>query len=83
METERKFTLRISDEETKVLNRLKEKLGEKTDTAVIKKIIHNYEELNNRYNNLYEKYSRLEVSSKEKDKKVMNFVNALNELKNL
>ena len=83
MQLERKFTLRISDEETQALNRLKEELGEKTDTAVIKRIIHSYESLNNRYNDLMKKHKEMESSFREKDRKITNFVNALKDLDSL
>ena len=46
---ERRFTLRLGEQEILMLEKLKEIVGENTDTGVIRFIINHYSELNSRY----------------------------------
>lgn len=77
---ERKFTLRISTEETKLLQSIKELSGENTDTGAIRFMINNYVKLNERY--LMEKDNRksLQVEINKLKERVKNFVSAFKEL---
>lgn len=52
----RAFTIRLKEEENKMLDNLKKELDISTDNGVIKHLINSYLELNNRY--LAEKKSR-------------------------
>lgn len=77
---ERRFTLRLGEQEILMLERLKEIVGENTDTGVIRFIINHYSELNSRYLSLRKKYSLLENQYDSKVRSIGNFLTALKDL---
>ena len=77
---ERRFTLRLGEQEILMLEKLKEIVGENTDTGVIRFIINHYSELNSRYLSLRKKYSLLENQYDSKVRSIGNFLTALKDL---
>lgn len=75
------FTLRITAEESDQLDRIKQILGENTDTGAIRNLISSYEELSNRYNAEIAKNGRLDHNYRELKEKVDFFLSAFNNLK--
>lgn len=78
---ERRFTLRLGEQEILMLEKLKEIVGENTDTGVIRFIINHYSELNSRYLSLRKKYSLLENQYDSKVRSIGNFLTALKDWK--
>lgn len=76
----RQFTVRITDEESDKLVRIKKLTGEKTDMATIRFMINHYEELNKRYSDEIKRSSELSRRYEELFQKVKRFNIALKDL---
>jgi hypothetical protein len=79
----RSFTLRLTEDETQALGKLKKLLGNKTDTAIIRQIINSYESLYNELNKTGQDNSRLTAELSLLKKEVGAFLDAFNALKTI
>jgi hypothetical protein len=80
---ERSFTLRLSDRESDALKELKNILGNKTDTAIIRQVINSYKSLYNELNKTEQDNSRLTAELSLLKKEVGAFLDAFNALKTI
>ena len=77
----KKFTLRLSEHEVKILQEIKSESGIKTDSGAIKFVLSNYLPLNSRYMDARNKNVSLTQELKDKEKKIEAFLSAFDGLK--
>ena len=74
---ERRFTLRIGEEESAMLEELKLTTGENTDAGAIRFVINHYSELNRRYSTLLEENRKNKEKLAVEKRKSKDFLAAL------
>jgi predicted RNA-binding protein len=80
---ERKFTLRISEEESKMLSELKILTNKNSDSAVIRHLITTYKDLTDQYKEERTANRNLEIQLEQMSHKVKAFLKALDALNKL
>lgn len=81
--SQRRFTLRLTEEEFRELSRIKGLIGTTTTTKVVRYIINHFVELNNRYIEEINKNTALKEKYKKQDRCIESLVKSISSLKEL
>lgn len=81
--SQRRFTLRLTEEEFRELSRIKRLIGTTTTTKAVRYIINHFVELNNRYIEEINKNTALKEKYKKQDRCIESLVKSISSLKEL
>lgn len=80
---QKRFTLRLTEEEFRELSRIKGLIGTTTTTKAVRYIINHFAELNNRYIEEINKNTALKEKYKKQDRCIENLLKSISSLKEL